>query len=58
MNKKLLNNLACPQCHNEVSFNVPLQMIDCDICQLSYPITDGIVVMMPDLAKPISRAAQ
>lgn len=58
MNKKLLNNLVCPQCHHEVEFNQISNSIDCDVCELSYPVKDGIPVMLLMKATQATRAEQ
>lgn len=53
MNKKLLNNLVCPQCRHQVQLNKSAQSVDCDICQLGFPIHDEIPVMLLEEALPL-----
>lgn len=50
MNKKLLKCLVCPQCHHEVQHQTQAVSLDCDVCQLSFPIVDDIPVMLIEQA--------
>lgn len=51
LSSSLLEILVCPKCKELV---VPIQeeaFLTCDLCQLHYPVRDGIPVMMLDEAQ-------
>jgi uncharacterized protein YbaR (Trm112 family) len=47
---ELLRILVCPKCHGPLELQCDAQGLeaglDCSTCQLSYPIEDGIPVML------------
>lgn len=51
IDKALLEILACPLCKNGVSFNNG-QLI-CRACRRSYPVKDGIPIMLIEEARII-----
>ncbi len=50
ISKDLLDILACPQCHSEVTLTPTGDGLDCVACGLRYPIKDDIPVMLIDEA--------
>jgi uncharacterized protein YbaR (Trm112 family) len=46
IDKELLALLACPACHSDVQLES--NKIICTHCQRSYPIVDGIPVLLVD----------
>ena len=57
LRKELLDILACPKCKGEVKLveKGEESSIDCALCQLSYPVRDGIPVMLIDEARPLGK---
>lgn len=51
LSKKLLEILACPQCKGPVRPVGEETALVCDLCRLSYPVRDGIPVMLIDEAE-------
>ncbi len=51
--KELLEILVCPQCKGELTHILAPEALDCPVCQLSYPVRDGIPVMLVDEAVKI-----
>lgn len=51
---QLLQILACPRCHSDLSLvqNEAGQGFLCDKCQVIYPIRDGIPIMLIEQAIP------
>jgi len=54
LNKKLLEILACPQCHGKVHLNESSNGLICDQCKLIYEIKNDIPIMLLEEAKKIS----
>jgi uncharacterized protein YbaR (Trm112 family) len=52
IDEKLLEILVCPKCKQPVVLSAQGDALDCAVCQLHYPVEDGIPVMMIDEAKP------
>lgn len=50
IDKMLLKILVCPKCKQPVVLSEPRDTLDCVDCHLSYPVEDGIPVMMIDEA--------
>ena len=51
IDQRLLEILACPNCHGEVEYLTADNVIACrGECQFRYPIRDGIPVMLIDEA--------
>ncbi|MEE9280846.1 MAG: Trm112 family protein [Myxococcota bacterium] len=59
---ELLAILVCPKCKGELDVvRAPdgvEQALDCPACELSYPIEDGIPVMLVEEARPRARAGE
>lgn len=53
LDPKLLDILACPQCHAELRLDEGASELVCTsgACGLAYPIRDGIPVMLIDEAR-------
>ncbi len=54
LSKDLLEILACPQCKGEVIPDENHDTLLCNVCNLAYPVRDGIPVMLIDEALPLS----
>jgi uncharacterized protein YbaR (Trm112 family) len=48
---KLLEILACPNCHGEVDYKESEQVIECRNCHYRYPVRDDIPVMLIEEAE-------
>jgi len=53
LNKKLLEILACPQCHGAVRWDEKLGGIICNQCKLLYEVKNDIPIMLLEEAKKI-----
>jgi len=53
LNKKLLEILACPQCHGAVRWDEKLDGIICNQCKLLYEVKNDIPIMLIEEAKNI-----
>ncbi len=57
---ELLGILVCPKCESELQVQRAQdgeeQSLDCASCRLSYPVEDGIPVMLAEEARPIQGA--
>ncbi len=53
INKRLLEILACPQCHGKVHLDENLNGLICDKCKLLYEIKNDIPIMLVEEAKNI-----
>jgi len=49
---QLLEILVCPKCKGPLEYREAEQVLNCTSCRLSYPIREGIPVMLIDDAKP------
>jgi len=49
--EKILPILACPVCHGPLD-QVP-DALNCPACRLSFPVRDGIPVLLLEAAKPL-----
>jgi uncharacterized protein YbaR (Trm112 family) len=47
---ELLAILACPRCKGEIRRDGEEDALICDACRLSYPVREGIPVMLVDEA--------
>ena len=47
----LLNLLVCPNCGE--TLRESQDSLDCTDCRLSYPVRDGIAVLLVDQARPL-----
>ncbi|PLX99378.1 MAG: tetraacyldisaccharide 4'-kinase [Desulfuromonas sp.] len=54
LDQSLLDILACPKCKGDVEYSAKDEKINCNQCNLSYPIRDGIPVMLVDEAFEIN----
>jgi Uncharacterized conserved protein len=54
LNKKLLEILACPQCHGTVRWDEKLQGVVCNQCKLLYEVKNDIPIMLVEEAKKVS----
>ena len=54
LDPKLLEILACPQCHSELRTDEAAQELVCtsSSCGLAYPVRDDIPVLLIDEARP------
>jgi len=50
LSSDLMTILACPQCKQAVRQQEQPPAVLCDRCRLSYPVRDGIPVMLVDEA--------
>ncbi len=51
IDKRLLDILACPNCHGDVEYVEADSVINCKgECKYSYPVREGIPVMLIDEA--------
>ncbi|MFI5315946.1 MAG: Trm112 family protein [Myxococcota bacterium] len=54
---ELLEILVCPKCKAELDVkrapDGAEQSLDCPACRLSYPVEDGIPVMLVEEARPL-----
>ena len=53
IDKELLEILACPKCKGDIRLNDKGDGLICDACRLSYPIKEGIPVMLIDEASKV-----
>jgi uncharacterized protein len=52
LDKRLLDILACPNCHGEVAYLEAEEVIECrGECKYRYPVRDDIPIMLIDEAK-------
>jgi uncharacterized protein YbaR (Trm112 family) len=52
LDAKLLEILACPNCHGEVEYKEAEQVIECKgTCRYRYPVRDDIPVMLIEEAE-------
>jgi len=54
MDAKLLEILVCPLCKGPLVYKKTEQELICKPCRLSYPIRDGIPVMLEDQARQLA----
>lgn len=50
--EQLLELLACPKCKGRIEYRRDESRILCQNCRLSYPVRDGIPIMLIDEATP------
>ncbi len=53
LNKKLLDILACPQCHGTVTWDEKMDGIVCNRCKLLYEVKNDIPIMLVEEAKKL-----
>lgn len=54
MDKRLLDILVCPVTKGPLTYNQDTQELWSKSSRLAYPIRDGIPVMLPDEARPLT----
>jgi len=54
LNKKLLEILACPQCHGTVVWDEKMGGLICNQCKLLYEVKNDIPIMLVEEAKKLS----
>ena len=52
--QKLLESLVCPKCRGELEHRAKDATLVCHHCRLSYPIRDGIPILLIDEAKSLT----
>jgi uncharacterized protein len=50
---RLLDILACPKCKGDLDLTEQKDGLNCHACKLSYPIKDGIPVMLIEEASKL-----
>ncbi|MDY0161906.1 Trm112 family protein [Desulfobotulus sp.] len=56
LNPELLEVLACPRCRGGVEEDEAKGGLICRACAVMYEIREGIPVMLPDAALPLSES--
>ncbi len=51
LREELLQFLACPRCHGDLTYDEKEDVLICPRCKLEFPIEDGIPVLLLDEAK-------
>lgn len=54
ISQELLEILVCPQCKGDIRLTENQDGLVCERCRLVYEIRDGIPIMLPEEAKPLS----
>jgi uncharacterized protein len=54
IDKKLLDILACPQCHSNVRWDENLSGLVCEKCKLLYEVKNDIPIMLVEEAKKLA----
>ncbi len=58
INDELLKILACPQCKGPLKYDNVSDAILCGECVLSYPIRDGIPILLVEEAQKIKETTK
>jgi uncharacterized protein len=53
LSPQLLALLVCPRCRGPLEHRETEQSLVCHVCQLRYPIREGIPIMLIDEASPV-----
>lgn len=53
LSEQLLAILVCPKCKGELDYRDKESTLVCQKCRLSYPVRDGIPIMLIDEATPL-----
>lgn len=53
----LLEILACPKCKSPISYEQEERRLVCAVCQVYYPVRDGIPILLIEEARPLAGAA-
>lgn len=54
LDRKLLELLVCPLTKTTLEYDAQKQELISRVAKLAYPIRDGIPIMLPDEARPLS----
>jgi uncharacterized protein len=52
LSEQLLAILVCPKCKGDLEYRPEESQLLCKNCRLSYPVRDGIPIMLIDEATP------
>jgi uncharacterized protein YbaR (Trm112 family) len=52
LDENLLEILACPKCKHAIEVNDQETAVICSSCRLSFPVRNGIPVMLLDESRP------
>ena len=50
---KLIDKLACPQCHGSLDYVPDKIRLECKVCGLAFRVADDIAVLMLDEAEKL-----
>lgn len=53
LSEQLLAILVCPKCKGELDYRDKESTLVCQTCRLSYPVREGIPIMLIDEATPL-----
>lgn len=53
--KNLLEKLACPKCKGKLTYRESDNRLDCPACGLSFPVVDGVPVLLVDEAARLGK---
>ena len=53
MNEKQRQLIACPECHNKLSYDKSNKELVCEQCKLAFPVQDGVPVMLIEQARKL-----
>lgn len=53
LSAELKTILVCPACKGALTFREPQAAVDCAACRLTFPIVDGLPVMLLEEARPL-----
>ena len=56
MDNKLLEIVICPRCHGKLDYLKQKSILVCQFDRLSYPIDDGLPVLMVEKATSLTKA--
>jgi hypothetical protein len=51
LSPELLKILVCPKCKGDLAYREAESALVCQACRLSYPVRDGIPIMLLDEAR-------
>lgn len=55
---RLLEILVCPTCRGDLRYVEDPPSLECDACQLRYPVRDDIPILLIDEAEPVSDVSE
>ena len=56
--KRVLEIIACPVCKGSIEYDQPNQRLLCHADQLTFPIKDGIPILLEDQAQPLAQTIE